>query len=407
MVKRKRIVCFTASYPFGNRETYFDLELKYLSKEFEEIIIVPRYNPYNFSEKREVPINVVVLDPIVPQGMERIIRGVFNLNPIWLFIEDFFSKRVFFDKRRIKKWLNSLLVYRITVSYFKKHVVKVIDNNTVLYSYWAEAPLFTSNLVNGFKKIVRMHGGDFYLNRNNGYLPLRKQIYDSSDLLLPISKDIARILKADYGTDYSKIFINYLGVERQCVMKHNKPNQNTQKIVLVSCSNVIPLKRVHLIVDALMLYRNGLKIDWHHFGDGTELQFVKERAKLLGDNISVTFHGWTEPQRIMEFYKQNYVSWFINVSIYEGIPVSIMEAFSFGIPSIATDVGGTSEIVNEKNGYLLPSNFDSATLLDRILSCDTDKKGYSCLRGGAYQTWENNFDASMNYSKLVYRIEQL
>lgn len=37
----------------------------------------------------------------------------------------------------------------------------------------------------------------------------------------------------------------------------------------------------------------------------------------------------------------------------EGIPVSIMEAMSFGIPVIARNVGGMSEIVNEENGLLL------------------------------------------------------
>ena len=44
------------------------------------------------------------------------------------------------------------------------------------------------------------------------------------------------------------------------------------------------------------------------------------------------------------------VDLFLTVSANEGIPVSIMEAQSFGIPVIATDVGGISEIVNNVNG---------------------------------------------------------
>ncbi|MFR4320263.1 MAG: glycosyltransferase [Blautia massiliensis (ex Durand et al. 2017)] len=44
----------------------------------------------------------------------------------------------------------------------------------------------------------------------------------------------------------------------------------------------------------------------------------------------------------------------MNVSSSEGIPVSIMEATSFGIPGIATDAGGTKEIIRDKeNGVLL------------------------------------------------------
>ena len=45
---------------------------------------------------------------------------------------------------------------------------------------------------------------------------------------------------------------------------------------------------------------------------------------------------------------------FVNMSLSEGIPVSIMEAISFGIPIIATNVGGNAEIVNDETGVLIP-----------------------------------------------------
>ena len=52
----------------------------------------------------------------------------------------------------------------------------------------------------------------------------------------------------------------------------------------------------------------------------------------------------------------NEVRCFINVSSSEGIPVSIMEVMSFGIPVIGTNVGGVSELVNQENGHLLSAN---------------------------------------------------
>ena len=57
---------------------------------------------------------------------------------------------------------------------------------------------------------------------------------------------------------------------------------------------------------------------------------------------------------------------FINVSSTEGIPVSIMEAMSFGIPVIATAVGGTPEIVNNENGYLLSKDPSAKELAEVI-----------------------------------------
>ena len=48
---------------------------------------------------------------------------------------------------------------------------------------------------------------------------------------------------------------------------------------------------------------------------------------------------------MLDYYKNNIIDIFINLSASEGIPVSIMDAISFGIPCIATNVGGTGEIV--------------------------------------------------------------
>ena len=45
----------------------------------------------------------------------------------------------------------------------------------------------------------------------------------------------------------------------------------------------------------------------------------------------------------------------MNVSYFEGIPVSMMEALSVGIPLLGPDVGGVSEIIkNGYNGFLVP-----------------------------------------------------
>ena len=96
----------------------------------------------------------------------------------------------------------------------------------------------------------------------------------------------------------------------------------------------------------------------------------------------------------------------MNVSLNEGLPVSIMEAISFGIPVIATDVGGTSEIVRDGfNGYLLSKDFsdeDFAALLSRVYNMKDAE--YETLRTNARAFWERNFDASKNYPAFISQI---
>jgi glycosyltransferase involved in cell wall biosynthesis len=72
---------------------------------------------------------------------------------------------------------------------------------------------------------------------------------------------------------------------------------------------------------------------------------------------------------------------FMLISNYEGLPVSIIEALSVGIPIIASDVGGVNELVKEGvNGFLIPKK-DSITLYKVLVNlvsdnnCDIESMG--------------------------------
>lgn len=85
------------------------------------------------------------------------------------------------------------------------------------------------------------------------------------------------------------------------------------------------------------------------------------------------------------------------MSRIEDLPVSIMEAFSYGIPAIGTDVGGTSEIITDANGFLIDRDFtphDLAQLIPQYMHLSSDK--INAYRENAYQTWQHNFDISVN-----------
>ena len=93
---------------------------------------------------------------------------------------------------------------------------------------------------------------------------------------------------------------------------------------------------------------------------------------------------------------------FLNVSESEGIPVSIMEAISAGIPVIATDVGGTSEIVNDSFGTLIPKYFlinDLAKIIFQFNRKREEQKKQ--MKTNAKKFWSENFDAMKNYQMFA------
>ncbi len=400
--KHQTLVCFTSSYPYGTRETYFENELQYLAKEFKTVYIQPTYNPYKTHAKRNIPANVVVMEePMVPSGKQaRFMQGIFNSTSMGMFIKDLIKNKAYSSKPALIQCVNTLLVHRI--SYQKvEELLKKVEKDALLYTYWANAPVFATDLCKPYKKIVRMHFGDFYLDRFNGYMPVRSDIYSSAELLLPISNDISSILQNFYKIDKSRIFVSHLGINNNagyCTVKESAV------VRLVSCSHLEPRKRVHLIAEALTKYTGDQQIEWHHFGGGTEMGKIQDIVKGVGKNVTVNLHGPVSQADLYQFYQNNYVNWFLNVSTGEGIPVSIMEAFSFGIPAIATDGGATYEIVNASNGHLIPKDFDTQIIADLLAKPDPN---YRQKRNEALNTWYDKFNAESNYTQLVKRMQAL
>jgi len=119
--------------------------------------------------------------------------------------------------------------------------------------------------------------------------------------------------------------------------------------------------------------------------------------------------GEISNNEILNEYRKNYYDIFISVSETEGLPVSIMEAISFGIPIIATDVGGTNEIVkNNVNGWLINKDFDVKDLANKIIDInemDEDKK--KKYRREARNIWMRNFNAGDNYNKFFIQLLKL
>ena len=128
-------------------------------------------------------------------------------------------------------------------------------------------------------------------------------------------------------------------------------------------------------------------------------------AKKLIKNITYHFYGFTDNDKILNFYHQNQVDLFINVSETEGIPISIMEAFSSGIPAIATNVGGVSELVNNNNGFLVDKDIKSEELAKIICKFYTlPENQIKELRKSAYEKWKNEFNSENNLKLLMQNI---
>ena len=149
--------------------------------------------------------------------------------------------------------------------------------------------------------------------------------------------------------------------------------------------------------EALLLLDPNI-VKWTHYGDGPLLDQLKESYPFAH------FKGWisnTDLKNELGGLACNAL--LINTSISEGIPVSMMEAMSYGIPCIGTRVGGVPEIITDGfNGYLLTSNPEPGEITEKInnwLKLPEEQK--TIMKNNAFSFWERNYNGVKNYSEFT------
>lgn len=400
----KSLILFTSSFPYGVKETYLENEIEYLSKAFNQVEIYPHYYNQGNKKQRIVPRNVKVHKAALPKSKHKRVwqafMGIFKGAKLSLFFKEFFSKKVYLSKTHFKSWFFTLIDFSATIG-SKQYNELRHNKNCILYFYWGmgwSLALLNFKNHNNYISFIRLHGGDTYLERANGYIPLRHKLFQKSKYLLPISNDLSKYITKTYKIRENKIFVSRLGVVLPKI-NSSKYYPKNKYLHIVSCSNVIKLKRIDIIVNALKAF-DGLEIKWTHFGDGPELYNIKRLVKLLNFNtVQVQLMGRKTNQEVLKYYSDNDIDAFVNVSEHEGVPVSIMEAMAHRIPCIATDAGATRELVSNNNGILLAKHIavdDLITSLKEVL----DKPKWNTKRDIAHSTIKHNFEANSNYRKL-------
>ncbi|SFE96068.1 glycosyltransferase [Thermophagus xiamenensis] len=383
---------YTSGFPYGSGEQFIETEIKYLVKEFDRVVIIPA----NISgPRRELPDGVEILQPEY-SGFTKL-KGLLSIG--WWVL--YCLKDVWRHPNKIL--IISAILHRgyeakIMDAFLKKHHLK---HNTLHYTYWFTDQSTILAILKSRGKIEhfvsRAHGYDLYFERRKeGFIPFRKfQLKQVSRLFL-ISKNGVDYMKKKYPRFASKYRLSYMGTENSESPLLSPPPENNTYIV-VSCSMVIKLKRIDLIVRALAEIKD-IKIRWVHFGDGILSEDVKDLAqRLLPKNIKAEFKGLVPNDTVLKFFRDNYIDCFINVSSSEGLPVSIMEATSFGIPVLATDVGGTKEIVNSETGILMPASPDPHSVANNLRLILETKARNPEARLKTYNFWNSHFNAKNNY----------
>lgn len=202
-------------------------------------------------------------------------------------------------------------------------------------------------------------------------------------------------VKELYSID-SQVILNGINLEKYKVKKDYSLNE-TIKFVHIGRFNDV--KNHNLLIDAFNIMQNGfMNMELHLFGDGDLFNSIKEKVNKLNLEKKVYFYGIRDdiPSLLSSF------DVFVLTSKWEGLPLTIIEAMSSGLPIIASEVGGIPDIVkNEYNGLLFKS--DDIDDLVRKMSFLVINKEYIEVFG------KNSYKESRKYDskQMAHEYEKL
>jgi len=215
----------------------------------------------------------------------------------------------------------------------------------------------------GKKIVLNERGGIFHADFEKKFLmnTLVQIFIKYADAIVLISAE----LKQDFiklGIDEKKIFIIHNGIRMDLFKEDKKIREKTRKefglkkdYVFVSVSNLIPRKKIDILINAFDKFSKKVKnTKLIIVGDGQEKELLKKLAKEKNISERVLFLGQkprTEVAKIL-----NASDCFVLTSLSETGPNTILEAMAVNLPVITTRVGITHEIISKENGEFIEKN---------------------------------------------------
>jgi glycosyltransferase involved in cell wall biosynthesis len=393
------LVLLTSAFPFGNKsETFLESEIEVLARRFPRILVLPSHREPGV---RRLPGNVELVEMgwlEEPPRREKL-RALASDEAVEVMRETLTGV----DGR------SHLRSPRIHLDILARNVLKLRElsallddrpglRDAVFYDYWFENSTLALALARrrGIVRAAacRAHGFDLYDERwEGGLVPFRAFKLTGLDLVAPVSEFGTRYLKERApGSADNHIRTFRLGVRPQ--PDHDPPPSDPP--LVLSVGSMLPAKRVALVPEVLA--RVGRALRWVHLGDGPARPAVEAAAGRLPERVRWELRGHVDNAEVLRFYRENGVAAMLSLSVSEGLPVSMMEALSFGVPVVSPGVHGVPEAVNEVTGVLLQP--DAGVEETAVALCSAlEPERFDRRRIRAF--FRERFEAGANYDRFA------
>jgi glycosyltransferase involved in cell wall biosynthesis len=287
----------------------------------------------------------------------------------------------------------------------------------VIHAHWAiptgPAAVMAARKL-GIPSIITMHGGDVYVNPEQGYdFPTRWYVRPAlrwtlrhAGALTAITEDCRQhALRAGAPADHIRLVFNGTDLRRFSPAENgNRGDPRFGPHMIFACRQLFPRKGIRFLLEAAAQLKPrfpDLKVVLA--GDGFERPELAHLAADLGIGADVTFLGWVPNADLPPYYRAAAVS--VIPSLEEGFGIPAAEAMGCEVAVVASDAGGLPEVVEHGVTGLVVPRGDSTALAQAIgaLLTDPERRRAMGLAGRERALRLFDWDRSAEQFEQLYR----
>jgi teichuronic acid biosynthesis glycosyltransferase TuaC len=358
------------------------------------------------------------IERVVYEQCKRLIQKQFQ--PMVLTHRNYTARKYVYDGVKVQCYDSLNVGFRLGIPYaipqvssFKTFLETVKANDLIhVHGHPYLSSFLAAKLAKRYSKPLVLTQHNTFIEYNNIWdsaeklndLAIGKQVLNEADKIIVVSNATKKYVLS-LGANPEKVEVLHNGVD----LNRFKPlsevkDQMREKLGISKDANVVlTVRRIvykngidTLLESAEIAVKRNPKLVFVVVGKGPDSEEVKEKIWQLRMQNNFKLTGFISDEDLPLYY--NVADLFALPSKSgEGLPLVVLEAMSCGLPVIATNVGGTSEVMSENYGKLVPPNSPDS-LAEALV--EFSRKDLAALRKDLRAMMEQKYSWDKNVEKL-------